>query len=152
MFTTTSKKMLASKLTHRAAIMGGVLLSLWLPSTASSGELVYQPINPSFGGDPFVGSFLLGKAQSQNTQEDPDIPSFEQQSATERLIQSLESRLISRLISDVSSGDISEGSFDSEDFGVAVRDEGGQLVINVTDKLTGDVTSVSVGGFASGGF
>lgn len=135
----------------RRFLAGLALLSLGLlggKGTANGGELVYQPNNPSFGGDPFVGSFLLGKAQSQDTHQDPDRPSFELESPTQRLIQSLESRLISRLIADVSSGDISEGAFDSEDFGVVVRDEGGQLVINVTDKLTGDVTTVSVGGFA----
>lgn len=137
---------------RKVILFSSTLLSLWVFGQATGGELVYRPINPSFGGDPFVGSFLLGKAQSQDTQEDPNRPSFQPDSPTERLIQSLESRLISRLISDVSSGDISEGSFDSEDFGVVVRDEGGQLVINVTDKITGDITSVSVGGFASDGF
>ena len=34
---------------------------------AQAGNLIYQPINPSFGGDPFVGSYLLGKAQAQDT-------------------------------------------------------------------------------------
>ena len=33
---------------------------------AQAGNLIYQPINPSFGGDPFVGSYLLGKAQAQD--------------------------------------------------------------------------------------
>lgn len=152
MLTPKSNIMPSVRPTRRVTIIGTALLGLWLAGPASGGELTYQPVNPSFGGDPFVGSFLLGKAQSQDTHEDPDRPTFEQDSPTERLIQSLESRLISRLISDVSSGDISEGAFDSEDFGVVVRDEGGQLVINVTDKLTGDVTAVSIGGFASDGF
>lgn len=152
MSTAKSRTISSAGPARRVAATSLALLGLWLAGPASGGELVYQPINPSFGGDPFVGSFLLGKAQSQDTHEDPDRPTFEPDSPTERLIQSLESRLISRLISDVSSGDISEGAFDSEDFGVVVRDEGGQLVINVTDKLTGDVTSVSVGGFASGEF
>lgn len=138
--------------TRRMTLIGGALVGLCLTGPVSGGELIYKPNNPSFGGDPFVGSFLLGKAQAQNTQEDPSRPTFEPSSPTERLIQSLESRLISRLISDVSSGDISEGAFDSNDFGVVIRDESGQLVINVTDKITGDVTSVSVGGFAIDGF
>ena len=113
---------------------------------ASAGELVYQPINPSFGGDPFNGSYLLGKAQAQDTNDPPSIDRFEPLSATDRLIESLQSRLISQLISDVGSGDINQGSFDSSEFGVVIVDEGGQLSINVTDKATGDVTTINVGG------
>lgn len=115
---------------------------------ASAGELIYQPINPSFGGDPFMGGHLLGKAQAQDTHEDPDASSYEPMSATDRLIQSLQSRLISQLISDVGSGDINQGAFDSDEFGVVINDDGGQLSIDVTDKITGDVTTISVGGLA----
>ncbi|MGP5310287.1 curli assembly protein CsgF [Vreelandella alkaliphila] len=111
-----------------------------------SGELIYQPINPSFGGDPFVGNYLLGKAQAQDTNTDPNVRSGQTLSSTQRLLQSLESRLISQLISDVSRGEVSEGSFDSDEFGVVVSDNSGQLVVRVVDKLTGDVTEISVGG------
>ncbi|MGA4494620.1 curli assembly protein CsgF [Vreelandella venusta] len=113
---------------------------------AQSGDLIYKPINPSFGGDPFTGSYLLGKAQSQDTNTDPNISRLNPTSPTERLLQSLESRLISQLIADVSSGDVAEGSFDSSDFGVIVNDNNGQLVVRVVDKVTGDVTEISVGG------
>lgn len=111
-----------------------------------SGELIYQPINPSFGGDPFVGNYLLGKAQAQDTNTDPNVRSGQTLSSTQRLLQSLESRLISQLISDVSRGEVSEGSFDSDEFGVVVSDNSGQLVVRVVDKVTGDVTEISVGG------
>lgn len=113
---------------------------------AQAGDLIYQPINPSFGGDPFVGSYLLGKAQAQDTNTNPNTRSAQTLSSTERLLQSLESRLISQLISDVSSGDVSEGSFDSDEFGVVVSDNNGQLLVRVVDKVTGDVTEISVGG------
>lgn len=123
------------------------LMLMAVSTAAQAGDLIYQPLNPSFGGDPFVGSYLLGKAQAQNTHKDPSIGQRGQSiSSTERLLQSLESRLISQLISDVSSGDVSEGSFDSDEFGVVVSDNGGQLVVRVVDKLTGDVTEISVGG------
>lgn len=110
------------------------------------GELIYRPINPSFGGDPFMGSYLLGKAQSQDTNTDPNARRAEPLNPTQRLIQNLESRLISQLISDVGRGDISEGGFDSDDFSVVVSDVGGELTVRVVDKLTGDVTNISVGG------
>ena len=103
-------------------------MALVLSTTAQAGELIYKPLNPSFGGDPFVGSYLLGKAQAQDTNKDSSASRSTPTSATERLLQSLESRLISQLIADVSSGDVSEGSFDSDEFGVVVSDNGGQLV------------------------
>ncbi len=132
------------KSTLSALMISGLAASLSLKSTA--GELIYEPLNPSFGGDPFMGSYLLGKAQSQDTNSDPNARSIEPLSSTERLIQSLESRLISQLISDVGAGEIGEGSFDSGEFSVVVRDEGGQLIVRVVDKVTGDVTNISVGG------
>lgn len=126
--------------------LAAVALLMTAPTFAFAGELIYQPINPSFGGDPFVGSYLLSKAQSQDTNTDPNTRRAEPTSATERLIQSLESRLISQLISDVSRGEIQEGSFDSNEFGVVVSDSSGELVVRVVDKVTGDVTEISVGG------
>ncbi|MEO3997431.1 curli assembly protein CsgF [Mesorhizobium sp. CAU 1732] len=32
---------------------------------ASASELVYRPVNPSFGGDPLNGNWLLSQATSQ---------------------------------------------------------------------------------------
>lgn len=138
--------MKTNRLRHSVKILATTSLLSAISLSTFAGELVYQPINPSFGGDPFVGSYLLGKAQSQDTNEDPDARRAEPLSSTARLVQSLESRLISQLISDVGSGDIGEGSFDSDDFGVVVRDDGGQLTVQVVDKVTGDVTSINVGG------
>ena len=38
----------------------------WTSASVKATELVYEPINPSFGGNPLNGSFLLSKANSQN--------------------------------------------------------------------------------------
>ncbi|KPQ26777.1 MULTISPECIES: curli assembly protein CsgF [unclassified Halomonas] len=126
--------------------LGSALLAGLLTFQAHAGEMIYEPLNPSFGGDPFMGSYMLNKAQSQDTNSDPDSRDVDRLSSTDRLIQSLESRLISQLLTDVGSGDIGEGGFDSDEFSVVVRDEGGQLVVRVIDKLTGDETNISVGG------
>ena len=138
--------MKTSRLRPSVKLLAATSLLSALSLSAFAGDLVYQPINPSFGGDPFVGSYLLSKAQSQDTNTDPNARRSEPLSSTARLVQSLESRLISQLISDVGSGDVGEGSFDSDEFGVVVRDEGGQLSVQVVDKLTGDVTTINVGG------
>lgn len=130
----------------RTAGISSALLVGLLTLPVHAGEMIYEPLNPSFGGDPFMGSYMLNKAQSQDTNTDPNTRDVERLSSTDRLIQSLESRLISQLLSDVGSGEIGEGGFDSDEFSVVVRDEGGELVVRVVDKLTGDVTNISVGG------
>lgn len=122
------------------------LIALSLCSASSAGELVYRPLNPSFGGDPFMGSYLLGKAQAQDTNTDPSARRTQPLSATQRLVQSLESRLISQLIGDISSGELSQGSFDSDDFSVVIEDQAGLINLRIVDKVTGDVTNISVGG------
>ncbi|MGO1690570.1 MAG: curli assembly protein CsgF [Halomonas sp.] len=132
--------------TSMGSTMATAILVSTLTLQANAGELIYTPLNPSFGGDPFMGSYLLGKAQSQDTNTDPNARGIESISSTERLIQSLESRLISQLISDVGAGQVDEGAFDSGEFSVVVRDEGGQLIVRVVDKVTGDITNISVGG------
>ncbi|MDY8108307.1 curli assembly protein CsgF [Fulvimarina sp. 2208YS6-2-32] len=40
------------------------LMLLW-PSSVQAGDLVYQPINPSFGGNPLNSAHLLGTANAQ---------------------------------------------------------------------------------------
>lgn len=51
------------KITLRLGLMG---LALVLSSSVSATQLTYTPTNPSFGGNAINGSYLLGKAQSQN--------------------------------------------------------------------------------------
>ena len=126
--------------------LAAAVLLITAPAFTFAGELIYRPINPSFGGDPFGGGYLLNKAQAQDTNSDPNRRTAERLSETDRLVQRLESRLISQLISDVSRGEIQEGSFDSDEFGVVVSDSSGELVVRIIDKVTGDITEVSVGG------
>lgn len=42
----------------------------WLPA-ASAGDLVYTPVNPSFGGNPLNSSHLIGLANAQRTATAP---------------------------------------------------------------------------------
>lgn len=127
-------------------IKAAALTLLFASPLASAGELIYRPINPSFGGDPFNGSYLLGKAQAQDTNEDPDASRYEPMTTSERLVQTLQSSLVNQLIRDVNSGEVEQGVFDTSEFGVVINENGGQLSIDVTDKITGDTTNISVGG------
>lgn len=56
-----------SSRTSRSAIraLGAALLLAASPS-AFAGNLVYQPVNPAFGGSPLNGGWLQSEAQAQN--------------------------------------------------------------------------------------
>ncbi|GHC21213.1 curli production assembly protein CsgF [Kushneria pakistanensis] len=123
-----------------------LMLTTLVSANTQAGNLVYQPLNPSFGGDPFYGSYLLGKAQAQDTHTDPNVRGSSALSATDRLVQSLQSRLISQLIGDISSGELGEGSFESNDFSIVIREDNDLVSLRILDKLTGDVTDIQVGG------
>jgi curli production assembly/transport component CsgF len=47
------------------ALLIGVASLVALEGAANATQLVYTPINPTFGGNPLNGTFLLGVAQSQ---------------------------------------------------------------------------------------
>lgn len=116
-------------------------------SSAQATELVYTPVNPNFGGNPLNGTYLLNQAQLQNDHDDPDAlsSSFERPSDLDRFVSSLQSRLIGQLLADV--GDGNTGSLTTDQFSIAVNDDGaGGLEVLVTDLITGDTTTISVNG------
>ncbi|HEU0231524.1 MAG TPA: curli assembly protein CsgF [Burkholderiaceae bacterium] len=51
------------------APMAAALALAAAPSMAS--QLIYTPVNPSFGGNPLNGTYLLSKAQAENNHQAP---------------------------------------------------------------------------------
>lgn len=41
------------------------IVAIGVGASASASEMVYHPVNPTFGGNPLNGSFLLSTAQAQ---------------------------------------------------------------------------------------
>lgn len=126
----------------------GVLLAgLVLSAGVSATELVYTPVNPSFGGSPLNGAWLLGNAQAQNDTKDPDAIDRSRQggtSALDRFTSQLESRLLSDLLGNVKNGET--GSITTDDFIVDIaNDDIGNLVVKITDRLTGEISEIIVG-------
>jgi curli production assembly/transport component CsgF len=80
----------------------GALLAIGAVAPASASELVYQPINPSFGGNPFNSSHLLGIANAVNKHDGPQAKSATSSLSQEDLFaQQLQSRLLSGLTDQV---------------------------------------------------
>lgn len=117
-----------------------VMVVLALGFSAQGTELVYTPINPSFGGSPLNGSFLLNKAQSQN---DNQSPSNEKDFVT-RFKESLERNIINSITRKVADGDITDGVYDTGDYRIEVASNGAGVILTITNQLTGEVTVIEM--------
>jgi curli production assembly/transport component CsgF len=128
---------------------GLCLLGLGSCGLVQATELVYTPINPSFGGNPLNGTWLLNNAQAQNDYDDPDLKdraALTGTSALERFSSQLQSRLLGQLLDNISTGNT--GSLSTDAFIVNVLDDSGQLTIEVTDRATGEISEIKVNGLA----
>ena len=116
-----------------------VLLALCYPCIAT--ELVYQPINPSFGGNALNGNFLLQKAQSQNDY------SAERVEATfvDKFRDALERNIINSLTRRIADGELVEGTYNTGEFLVeVVTVPDGSVIVNITNLETGEITVITI--------
>ena len=140
-------------------IMLAVIFSLSGVFTTFASELIYTPINPSFGGNPLNGNFLLGKAQSQNKHKAPT----NRKSYAEKFQESLERAYINKMvreITDLSFNETCDPSVDascepsifnedsifmSGDYEIQVITSGSDsITVQITHTGTGEVTIIEV--------
>ncbi|MFZ5666096.1 MAG: curli assembly protein CsgF [Pseudomonadota bacterium] len=81
------------------AWLGVVGMATPLGSEAVAQDIVYQPVNPSFGGNPFNSNHLLGIANAQNDFTNPASSSSSSQA--DIFARQLQSRLLSALSSQI---------------------------------------------------
>lgn len=123
--------------------------------SAAATELVYYPLNPSFGGNPLNGPVLLNSALATNRHTDPDagVDNFGLESKTplQSFNETLERSILSRLAASVSSqilgedGKFHPGTIETGNFTITVTDIGsGLLKITTIDKVTGAITEFQV--------
>ncbi|MGI9489263.1 MAG: curli assembly protein CsgF [Geminicoccaceae bacterium] len=120
-------------------------IGLMLTSSAVSyaDSLVYSPVNPNFGGNPFNDGILLGAANAQNPYEAPR----EEADPTGRFVQSLQSRLFSGLARQVEEAIFGDNPQDSGTFTVGdqqVSFERGLEVITLEIANIGDGSTTIV--------
>jgi curli production assembly/transport component CsgF len=122
---------------------------------AKATELVYVPVNPSFGGNPANGVVLLNSASATNKhKEDVGLggASALGQSAVEQFNETLARTVLGQLASAATTkligqdGKLLPGTFSTNSFSISVIDLGaGVLRITTTDKTTNATTSFEVG-------
>ncbi|MBC7007197.1 curli production assembly protein CsgF [Pseudoalteromonas sp. BZK2] len=120
------------------------LIIILCPLYSWSTELVYTPINPSFGGSPLNGSMLLNKAQSQNKHKAPTI----EQTYGEKFQDSLERTYLNRMvreITDMAFGDEIDDSIFNGDSIFMTGDYEIQIITSTSDSITVRITNTSDG-------
>ena len=124
-------------------LLAALLIS---PLVAHADEMRYHPINPSFGGSPFNGSYLLGSAQDQRGFEAPEK---ERPTALQEFQDTISRSLmsqISRQISDQILGEDAKesGTFSVGDTTVNFHRDGGQVIIDMMDAVSGGQTQITL--------
>lgn len=121
-------------------------------TTADAGSLVYQPVNPTFGGSPDNGAYLLSTANAVNKHQAPATDSsLTGSSPLSEFNQELEQAILSRLATSITSsivgtnGTLQPGTISTGQFTVQVQQIGnGQLQVTTTDTTTGQSTTFQV--------
>ena len=104
-------------------------------------EIIYTPINPSFGGNPLNANMLLSKAQAQNKHKAPII----KKGYAEQFQDSLERTYLNRMvreITDMSFGEDIEDSLFDQDSIFMSGDYQIEVITSTTDTITVRITNV----------
>ncbi|WP_136419737.1 curli assembly protein CsgF [Herbaspirillum sp. ST 5-3] len=135
------------------AAVAAVLIGL-TASNAPATELVYVPVNPSFGGNPLNAPGLLGAAQATNKHKAPVTvdSALSRQTSLQQFNDMLERSILSQLAYAATSsvmgtgGRLVPGTVETGNFRINILDMGGGVLqITTTDKVTGASTSFQVG-------
>jgi len=123
---------------------------------AQAQELVYTPVNPSFGGNPFNSAHLLAVANAQDKTEAPSSGDNASNPQADLFIRQLQSRLLSGLASQVANAIFGD---DPQDYGRIVFGDQtieftrglDSITLNIFDATTGTTTEIVVPIFTTGG-
>ena len=128
-------------------VLGGIFFPINGTSVSAS-ELLYQPVNPSFGGNPANGSVLLNEATVQNAFTAPKKDPL--QTFSDNLNSQMLSRLASQIVSKAFGGNsdtgLQPGHYQMGNYTVDVVADSDNLgfTVNIVDATTNNQTSVHV--------
>ena len=112
-----------------------------LSFSVSATEIIYTPINPSFGGNPLNANMLLSKAQAQNKHKAPVV----EKGYAEQFQDSLERTYLNRMvreITDMAFGENIEDSVFNQDSIFMSGDYQIEVITSTTDTITVRITNI----------
>ncbi|GAG71921.1 unnamed protein product [marine sediment metagenome] len=129
-------------------VICGAVCALLLANTnmAAASELVYTPINPSFGGNPFNAQWLMDSAMAQNRFEkeyERDLMEDFEDMLTRQIFYRM-----SRYIIDEAFGEYDEelqpGHYEIGNYHIDISTDGVVITVVIRDIVTGDTTTIEV--------
>jgi curli production assembly/transport component CsgF len=143
----------------RNGVLAVILLAAFFFQSARASELIYTPINPSFGGNPSNGPDLLSVANAQNGTRAPSTAVSQLQSFNTALQNALLSHAESLIVSNANanSGLPTPGTYLAGAYTVTITAEtgsgtisgisfnAGDLVVTTTVNATGAQASFVIG-------
>ena len=126
-----------------------VFLSLSLPCSLFSQNLVYKPMNPFFGGDTFNYQQLLAEANAQNDFKEGSGLDNNQPSDLESFTESLNRQILNSLSRDLfqqqyGNQSLGVGTYVFGSLVVEVSPTTSGLLINIFDTKTGEQTQITI--------
>ena len=133
----------------RCICLATVLAAFAAVPLANAGNLIYTPINPSFGGSPFNSAHLTGLANTQNEHKPSSSNPLATQSASARFAQQLQSQLYAGLAQKVSEAIFgknaqNQGTYSFGDQKISFVNDGSQVTLTILNTTTGESTEISV--------
>lgn len=129
-----------------------IILFVAVYSKVFAQELVYVPINPSFGGSSFNHSWMMNEAEAQNKftasstskssiySDSDDLSDFE-----ESLNRQILSQLSRQIVSDTfGETNFEEGTYEIGSYIIEITNELDGVNINITDEFNGSATSIVI--------
>lgn len=121
-------------------------------NTAMASELVYTPVNPSFGGSSLNASWLMNQAVAQNTftaveeiiESSADLLADFQDSMTRRIMSTLAGRIVATAFGEADE-DLGSGTYQFGDYTIDIEAiEGENISVTITDDASGQSTTIDI--------
>jgi curli production assembly/transport component CsgF len=130
------------------ALLAVACLAVTVPP-AAAGDLVYQPVNPAFGGSPLNKDFLMGTAEAQNRPKRRDqkrqdaisndpVTQFKT-SLNQRLLSGLADKIVDSIYGDNAGN---SGTFTVEGTTVSFVKLNGSVQLTVSDGIKQTIISL----------
>ncbi|UNK81312.1 curli assembly protein CsgF [Sphingopyxis granuli] len=118
-----------------------------MPAAGHAQDIVYTPVNPSFGGNPFNSAHLLGIASAQNKYKDPNAVTSTD--PAQQFLRTLQSRLLSSLATQITDIIFGENAQDSGliQFGdqeISFVRGLDSVTLTITNNADGSVTEIVI--------
>lgn len=112
-------------------------------------QLVYKPINPSFGGDTFNYQWLLSSADAQNPYKNNSYPDFKPTTAIGSFEDTLNRQLLNQISrglfgSDYENAQMEPGVYNLGTMNIKITEYFGGVNIHIIDIKTGEQTNINL--------